>query len=236
MTPDAPNTLLGLAAVSGVLHTVMGPDHYVPFIAMARAGGWSLTRTLLLTTVCGIGHVLGSVALGIVGLGLGVWVGRLETAEAARGDIAGWLLLSFGLAYLVWGIHRGWRERPHHHWHNHEDGTVHCHEHGHSGPHAHAHESTRPGVTPWVLFVIFVFGPCEILIPQLMYPAAKNNWWLVTAVVVVFGITTLGTMLAVVCLGYAGARRLAFPGLQRYAHAGAGLALTLCGVAIKIGW
>ena len=29
--------------------------------------------------------------------------------------------------------------------------------------------------TPWVLFLIFVFGPCEPLIPLVMYPAAKHN-------------------------------------------------------------
>jgi len=28
----------------------------------------------------------------------------------------------------------------------------------------------------WALFLIFVFGPCEPLIPLIMYPAAKLNF------------------------------------------------------------
>jgi len=32
--------LLGAAATLGFFHTVFGPDHYVPFIVMARARQW----------------------------------------------------------------------------------------------------------------------------------------------------------------------------------------------------
>ena len=99
-------TLLFTAAAVGFLHTVMGPDHFLPFIAMSRAGGWSLRKTAVVTTACGIGHVLSSVVLGLLGLALGVAVARLVAIEEFRGDVAGWLLLGFGLAYMVWGLHR----------------------------------------------------------------------------------------------------------------------------------
>jgi nickel/cobalt exporter len=33
--------LCGSSAFLGVLHTVLGPDHYHPFIAMSRARNWS---------------------------------------------------------------------------------------------------------------------------------------------------------------------------------------------------
>ena len=39
-------TLAATAAMIGVVHTLTGPDHYVPFVAMSRVGGWSLLRTL----------------------------------------------------------------------------------------------------------------------------------------------------------------------------------------------
>jgi ABC-type nickel/cobalt efflux system permease component RcnA len=232
--------LLATAATIGVLHTLMGPDHYVPFVAMAGARDWSLRRTLGITTICGIGHVLGSVVLGTLGIALGWAVGGLEWLEAMRGEVAAWLLLGFGLAYTAWGLRAAIRNRPHVHWHSHADGTVHEHTHTHHQEHSHVHEAPAGqrrlrGTTPWVLFVIFVFGPCEALIPMLMVPAASGSWWGVAMVVAVFGVVTVATMIAAVTVGYLGVSRLALGSLERYSHALAGLALVACGLAIQLG-
>jgi len=59
--------LLFTAASIAFFHTLMGPDHYLPFIAIAKARGWSLKRTLTLTIICGVGHVVGSFVLGCDG-------------------------------------------------------------------------------------------------------------------------------------------------------------------------
>jgi nickel/cobalt exporter len=241
--------LLQTAALIGLLHTLAGPDHYVPFVAMARAGGWSLTRTVMITTLCGLAHVLSSVALGALGIAFGWSVGSLESLEAWRGDVAGWLLLGFGIAYTAWGVRRAVRNRPHSHLHVHTDGTVHAHEHTHSGEHAHPHTTpfaplpphphdagrTANRMTPWVLFTIFVFGPCEPLIPVLMYPAARLDVWGIVLAALVFGVVTIATMLTIVTLGYAGLTRLPLAGMERYSHAAAGGALTLCAAAMKFG-
>jgi nickel/cobalt exporter len=236
------------AASIGLIHTLIGPDHYVPFIALAGARKWSLPRTLAVTAVCGVGHVLGSVALGGVGLLLGIALGGLEWFEGFRGDIAGWLLLGFGLAYLTWGLRQAYRNRPHRHWHGHADGTLHEHRHTHKQEHAHVHAASRveaeksPAprqptrrVTPWVLFLVFIFGPCEALIPVLMYPAAEGRWWGVVLVVAVFGLATVATMLVAVAVGYLGISRLPLGRLERFSHAFAGLALVACGLAIQLG-
>ena len=34
------------AATIGFVHTITGPDHYLPFIVIGRARRWSLARTL----------------------------------------------------------------------------------------------------------------------------------------------------------------------------------------------
>ena len=60
--------LCATAATVGIVHTVLGPDHYLPFVAMAQARGWSTAKTATITGVCGIGHVLGSVVLGFFGI------------------------------------------------------------------------------------------------------------------------------------------------------------------------
>lgn len=231
-------TLLALlitAGSIGVLHTVTGPDHFVPFIAMSKVGNWSLRRTALITLACGIGHVVGSILLGALGITLGLVAVRLTDIEAARGDVAAWMLLGFGLAYLTWGLVQAYRNRPHAHVHAHEDGKLHIHEHQHQDDHLHVHESQkqRGRMTPWVLFAIFVFGPCEPLIPVLMYPAATLSLWGVVAVAVVFGVATLATMLTIVLAAHRGLKGISLPWLERYSHALAGAAILVCGVAVK---
>lgn len=236
--------LVATAFSVGAVHTVLGPDHYVPFAAMARAGRWSIARTLGVTAICGLGHVLGSVVIGLAGLALGVAVLRLESLEAWRGDVAGWLLIGFGLAYFVWGLVRAWRTQSggagHHHLHAHADGTLHAHEHAHHGDHLHVHTAAcdtaaAPVWAPWIIFLLFAFGPCEPLIPLLMYPAAKASPWAVAGVVAAFTLATVGTMLAAVLALRSGAAVVRLPGLGRFAHALAGFAILGCGLLVKAG-
>ncbi len=228
--------LMGLAAFIGWFHTLTGPDHFIPFIAMSKVGRWSLRRTIAITLACGMGHVLSSILIGTLGIGFGLLLNRLVHFESSRGTLAGWLLLGFGLAYMTWGIFRAIRNRPHSHLHAHPDGEVHGHTHNHHGGHAHVHGETDQGsMTPWVLFAIFVFGPCEPLIPILMYPAAQLSVSGALLVAGVFAAATLGTMLTIVVAGYFGLARLSFPRLARYSHAIAGGSIAVCGAAIQLG-
>ncbi len=224
---------IGLAALVGFGHTLLGPDHYVPFIVLSKARGWSAARTAAITALCGAGHVLSSVVLGGVGIAVGAAVFKLEGAESVRGEIAAWLLFSFGLAYTVWGVHRAVRGRPHTHVHPHGGTDPHEHEHSHEGEHTHVHASG--GLTPWILFLVFVFGPCEPLIPVLMYPAATTgSWSQVAAVALVFSAATIGTMLSVTMAGRLGMSWVPLKSLARYSHALAGMAILSCGAAVLV--
>ncbi|MGD2063925.1 MAG: sulfite exporter TauE/SafE family protein, partial [Nitrospirota bacterium] len=221
------------AATIGFLHTVLGPDHYLPFVVMGRAGGWSRVRTLAVTAVCGVGHIAGSVLLGGVGGAAGIAVSRMAAFEAVRGDVAAWALIGIGAAYAAWGVRRALRNRPHTHLHHHGDGTLHAHAHTHHRDHAHLHGSLDARkMTPWLLFVIFVLGPCEPLIPLLMVPAARHSALGVAWVAAVFGVVTIVTMVGLVLAGTLGVERLPLGGLERYSHAMAGATLCLCGVGI----
>jgi len=219
--------LILTAASVGFIHTALGPDHYVPFIAMSKARGWPLRKTLIITLLSGLGHVGGGVILGAAGLALGLALGRLVPIEAARGRIAAWLLLGFGLIYMVWGLKKARDGRPHRHCH--ADGMLHDHGHGHlEAGHAHVHEG-KANITPWVLFTIFVLGPCEPLIPVLMYPAATHSAAGVFLIVAVFATATLVAMLSAVALAHRGLSLVRAWSLERYTHALAGGALALCG-------
>jgi nickel/cobalt exporter len=227
------------AATIAFVHTVLGPDHYLPFVAMARSRGWNLYKCIQVTLICGVGHLLGSVLLGVIGIYAGTQLASLEWLEAARGEMAAWLLIGFGLAYTAWGLRQAWRNKPHRHWHSH-DGVRHSHQHTHQKQHAHVHEQAETAATssigPWVIFVIFILGPCEPLIPLLMYPAARESTLGVIMVTGVFGLVTVMTMtLAVVVtmMGLDGLKRpMRIVGFERYAHAAAGGTLLLCGLSV----
>ena len=228
-------TILTVTAASiGFFHTLFGPDHYLPFIVIAKARKWSLIKTTFITTLCGIGHIGSSVLLGIVGIALGIAVTKLEALESFRGNFAAWGLIAFGLMYFVWGLRRALRNRPHKHPHFHKDGDNHVHEHIHTEEHVHVHSSEGAiNITPWILFTIFVFGPCEPLIPILMYPAAKSSLSGLILVTSVFGGVTIMTMLGIVLISSLGINILPMERLERYNHALAGATIFLCGIAIQ---
>lgn len=225
--------ILVVSAVSvALIHTLLGPDHYLPFVALAQANRWSRTRTLAITALCGAGHVLSSIFLGIIGIGAGVALASLERIESARGQVAAYLLIGFGLAYTAWGLRLARRNRPHTHRHVHEDGTVHEHAHSHAEDHRHLHPSSSN--LTWWLVILFGLGPCEPLIPLLMFPAAVHGTAGVLTVGAVFGVATILSMMGCVVLLLAGLS-LGRPGaaLERYAHAIAGCTIAASGIAVQ---
>jgi sulfite exporter TauE/SafE len=222
-------TLMMTALFLGTVHTLLGPDHYVPFVALARAGKWSLRKTMAITALCGVGHVLSSVVIGLVGVGAGLALSAVTDVEVARGTFATWALIGFGLAYGTWGLWHALRNRPHVHAHVHEDGSVHAHTHGHQEAHLHPHGEGR---AIWVLFIVFVLGPCEPLIPLLMYPAAQHDWVTLGLVTTIFGTATLAGMMAMTAAGWYGLKVLRLGFLERYVHALAGGVLALSGVIV----
>lgn len=234
MTTEAFIILLGTAASIAFTHTLIGIDHTLPFIVIGKSRQWSINKVLFITLLCGLGHVLSSVIIGFVGIGFGVALNRLTFIESMRGDFAANLLIGFGLAYATWSFINSKRGIYHTHSHIHSDGQSHEHQHCHKNEHIHLHNSKDKTITSWSLFIIFVFGPCEALIPLLMVPAAKHNWFQTTVLAVVFGLTTMVTMIATVALGYTGFKFFKFNHIEKYANVYAGLAITASGGAIRL--
>ncbi len=226
--------ILATTAVTlGFVHTLIGPDHYLPFIVISEARKWNLRKTLLITFLCGIGHVLSSIILGFIGIAAGISLSRLEFFESFRGNIAAWLLIAFGLVYAIISIRNLYRKKSHTHSHTHPDGTRHDHIHNHRHDHSHIHDTDKANVTPWVLFLIFVFGPCEPLIPLVMYPAAENNISGVVVVSLLFAAATIGTMMTIVLAFRLGFNRINMKPVEKYANVIAGLTIFLSGLAIQ---
>jgi len=224
--------LVGTAASLGFFHTILGVDHYVPFIALSKSLNWSKIKTLLITTICGIGHVLSTVVIGIIGIALGLSISKLESIENARGEIAGWLLIAFGLGYTIYGLIKAKYKHSHPHHHP-EENIIHSHEHNHiSVEHKHFHKGTEK-ISSWTLFIIFIFGPCEALIPVLMIPAYQHSINGLILVILIFGLATILTMLAMVMIGLYGIEILPQKKLEKHIHTFAGLTILLCGIGVQ---
>ncbi len=172
-----------------------------------------------------------TIVLGFLGIAFGYSVFHLESIESYRGDIAGWLLLLFGLLYMVWGIRRAILNKPHSHTHIHHDGSMELHFHDHEKE--HDHNENKSSMRIWIIFTIFVFGPCEPLIPVLMYPAARGTITDVILVCSVFSIATIATMLTIVFSALYGMSFVSMKKMEQYSHALGGFAIFMCGIAVQ---
>jgi nickel/cobalt exporter len=197
------------AAVSvGSIHT-LAPDHWLPFAALARAQHWSARRTALVTAACGLGHVTGSVALGLLSVLLGVEL--LERFGRHLESVSGLLLIGFGVAYAVWGLRRS--------------AHAHRHHHGHSqGP-------APSALSPWTLFLVFSADPCVAVIP-LIFAAAPLGWATTLAVIVAYEVATIGTMVALVLPTRVAATAAHGVWIDRHGDALAGAVVALVGMAV----
>ena len=228
MSPDLP-LLVWTAITVALLHTATGPDHYLPFIALGKARHWSLVRTIGWTVVCGCGHVWSSVLLGLGGAALGWSFAKVGWFESVRGGMAGWALLIFGLAYGAWGLIRACQNRQHKHFDQQPGGELYVFEHNHGEV---VNPENRHRVTPWVMFVIFVLGPCEPMIPLLYVPAAQQSWRGMLLLISIYTLCTLIAMVGMVLLGHYGVSFLKTEKLERYMHALAGMTIFLCGAGM----
>ncbi len=225
----------GLGAGLGFVHTLFGPDHYVPFIFMAKARNWRLQKTILITVLCGLGHVGSSILLGFAGLAIGKSLEHLKALESLRGNWAAWAFVLFGFIYMAWGIYKAYKNKPHRHFHDHPDGESHDHHHTHNEKHGHDHAPLRlASLTPWILFLIFVLGPCEPMIPTIIYPALTDRGSIGEAIIVsiVFTFVTIATMVVMVILLEKGISYIGLRKMERYTHALAGAMLLISGLGI----
>ena len=161
--------LLALAASVGVVHTLVGPDHYLLIAAWAkvRKVGWRVVMSF--TLLAGLLHCATSAAVVFASLWLLDGSSALLGLESLRGDILAWALVGAGIAWAI----AGWRRR-----------------------HAAA-DVDQPRMRPWLL-ALLALGPCEWLLPNALAAGAGYGWTGAALVVGVFTLATVATMLACV--------------------------------------
>lgn len=234
--------LVGTTVATAVLHTLI-PDHWLPFVLVARSRGWSARETAWLTGGAALLHVAVSLALGLAAR----WLAR--GAEMAVGightieRISALLLALFGVLYALWFLLRG--------GHQHSFG-MHPHhrpEPAHGGASPHPHDLPRgsgagaPRPDPraggkgrasaLALAAVVGFNPCVLVIPYI-YLAGTMGIPALLVVGLSFAVSTVACMVGVALLGLRGTARLESPFLIRYGEALSGALIAATGLLIYI--
>ncbi|MBW7887187.1 MAG: hypothetical protein H3C35_02365 [Bacteroidetes bacterium] len=190
----------------GALHAV-APDHWVPFVALAKAQQWSRKKTSWLVFLSGIGHLGSSIVITILGIAAGFGLPHVNDWEAHRGNFASLLLIGFGIAYMIWGM-KQWSRK-----------NINI-------------EQTR-SVTYWMLFIVVIFGPCEPLIP-VIFSAFSFGAHAVLFSIGVFSFATLAMMQLQVHAALWGVSFLNPKWMVRSADFTAGVVIVTTGIVIRI--
>lgn len=211
--------LIVAVGVVGVLHTMV-PDHWAPITLWARQRGWTPAQTAKAALGAGVGHVLSTLALGVV-----LWLAGLMVA-AKFGHwveiISSGLLIAFGL----WVSLAGWREMRHDRTHDH------AHAHGHDHPHHdNRHDHAQSG--SMALMLILGSSPMVEGLPA-FFAAGKFGWGVILVMSLVFAASTILTYIVLCVASVAGLENVKLGRFEHYGEILSGLFIAAVGVAFWV--
>jgi len=227
-----PSTALTTIAATGFsvafFHAAI-PTHWLPFVLVARARNWSNARTLVVTSLAGLGHVALTSLLGLVV----AWFGfQIESKVKAFPWLAGGLLLAFAGYYLWQQLHG--RGICHHHppGSRHHAGAQ-CGAEG-DGSHWQEELKDSPLVSPqsgeWAaisgLFIMLTLSPCESFL-GIYLSGVQFGWPGFFLLSAILAVATLAGMTLFTWLALLGFTRFR---LKRFERCEAGLLAAVFGV------
>jgi hypothetical protein len=225
--------LFQLSCWTAVIHALI-PDHWLPFVLMARSQRWSDRHTVSLVALAGLLHVMISIAIAALGIKFGAGSAHQLAERTGRSleFLAGSLLVVFGIAYGVWAHVREGRA------HGDRQGRGGMNAGGQATAHVHAHGHLlerwfRTAVTGGALVVIIGISPCALLVPILFAASAQGTMALVASGLG-FASCTIGTMVVVTILALRGMRQLQLRFFTRYGDLISGLLIAAVGFLVLL--
>jgi nickel/cobalt transporter (NicO) family protein len=223
--PGTTTTLTTIAALGftvAFLHAAI-PTHWLPFVLVGRARGWSKAKTMGVALGAGVGHVALTTVLGLAI----AWFGF--KLHATVGEVFPWIagaVLALLGGYYLWRQTTG-RGICHHH----PPGSSH-HADEHCGEeHEHTHwdeelkdtplTSSRAGDTAAVggLFVMLTVSPCEAFLPVYL-SGVQFGWRGFIVLSAILAVAALAAMTLLTWLALIGIDRVR---IQRFERHEAGL-------------
>ncbi len=204
MTDPILTTIAATGFTVAFFHAAI-PTHWLPFVLVSRARGWSRGKTLAVAAFAGLGHVA---LTSLLGLGI-AWFGFTVDEEIGHtfSQIAGAILLAVGLYYL-WQQFRGAGIRHHVVAGSHHHATAHCGKESSSHWEHELQESellSGDRAAIGGLFLMLTLSPCEGFLP--IYLSGVQFGWpgffLLSGILAVATLTgmTLFTWLTLVGFG-----------------------------------
>ncbi len=157
---------------AALMHTLI-PSHWLCFVAVGKAQGWAIPKTLLITGAAGFLHVLSTIVVGILLIVVGTRFTDAETLE----KLAGFVLVGMGVVYIALQIFGG----GHHH---HKDAVI----------------PEKAAILTLILSV--TISPCSAAIPFLVASAGSWTMIaLLTGVLLVTTVGTMLLLVGLTSLG-----------------------------------
>ena len=235
---NATPALFAAAAGVGFGHAVL-PDHWVPLAVLGRARRYPLAKIARLSGLAGVAHVLLSIVLGAVIIGVGLQF-RSSVSHAQDAIIGGLLIVTgvgFGVLQATGRGHHHDDDHDHPHQGGHSDGHGHAHPHGHAHRHSHADPDAGRGIGR-LAAVMVPFGaaasPDLTILPVFL---AATTAGAATAVgsVVIFGAVTIGTIVGLTLGAAKGSYQIKGDWLDRWGNAVTAVVLVLIGALVLSG-
>lgn len=233
--------LIATAGFTALFHTLI-PDHWLPFVLVARSQGWSLRKTFWTTFISAVFHVTLSLGLGILALFLG------REFTAAIGEkierFAGFGLLFFGLVYTLFFLAGSGKHQhyfPGHGGHHpledyrgpgEEPGGPATTE-GPSRRHILSRHLGDHPLSALTLAAVVGLNPCVLAIPLMMATVADGIGSLL-AVGASFAVTSIVVLVSASLLGYQGMQRLNLDFLNRYGEVVSGALIAALGLVMLL--
>lgn len=193
------------AAFVGLVHS-LSPGHWLPVVMMTKARRWPVSTAMLGAFVAASGHIILSVALGLLASEVEAKVLMRQESNIER--YSGLVLLAFGTIY-AWVAYRR---------------HGHCVGHSHHGP-----EVPKKTKGPFMFLFSVGFSPCVAALPVFAAAALHGSAPLFLSVAA-FSVGVLAALMGATALVSLGMWKLDHPILEHYGDVITGVAVALLGV------
>lgn len=226
VTPHSAGALFLSALLIATLHALI-PSHWLVFALVGKSQRWTLKRTLRITALAGLGHILSTVLLGVIVAAAGKYVWGLDNIpERFAHSLTAAVLIAMGAAFFISGV-RGRHGCLHTH-HIHQQEAEVCEDHVHD---SHPEHHLRSVTTIGALLLGLTLSPCLDLL-SIYLAASQSSWAVIIGISGVMALVTLTIMLALVAGARLGLERMRLRWLEEYEGITIGVTLIILGTLL----
>jgi hypothetical protein len=182
------------------------PNHWIPLVAIGKAGNWSRGETLWVTAITGCAHVISTIVVGII---VGFIGYKFSSAyEFVPKVVAPLILVIMGLISIAIDL------KKHHHHKLLKTNSI--------------YNKSKVAIITSLGIAMF-FSPC-IEIEAYYFTAGTFGWLGITLVSIIYLIVTVSGMLLLVDLGRKGVEKVKWQFLEHHEKKIIGIVLIVLGI------